>query len=175
MISLSLFWLLVFGSSGPAQEAKPTEYQIKAAFLFNFAKFIQWPPSAFSRPAAPLLIGILGENPFHDDLSRVVQSKSVDEHPISVVECHSTADAIHCHILFISSSERNRLPEIIRSLKGTCVLTVAEMDHFTENGGMINFFLDSTKIRFEINNDAAANAGLRISSKLLALAVHPRR
>jgi len=175
IISLSLIWLLVVGAAGRAQEAKPTEYQIKAAFLFNFAKFVQWPSAAFSGQTSPLVIGILGENPFHDDLARMIQNKSVDEHPLSVMEFHSPTDATHCHILFISNSERNRLPEIIKSLKGTSVLTVGEMAHFTESGGMINFFMDSTKIRFEINNEAAANAGLKISSKLLALAVRPQR
>jgi hypothetical protein len=163
------------GADGHAQEAKPTEYQIKAAFLFNFAKFVQWPQTAFAGETAPFVIGILGENPFHEDLARMIRNKTVDEHPVLVREIRSPPEATNCHILFVSNSEKNRLPEIIKSLKGASVLTVAEMEHFTENGGMIDFILESGKIRFEINNEAAANAGLRISSKLLSLAIHPQR
>src|ERR1019366_9206706 len=81
--------------------------------------------------------------------------------------------ATNCHILFISSSEKKRLPEIFASLKGASVLTVGETDHFTESGGMINFFLEGTKMRFQINKDAATSAGLKISSKLMSLASRP--
>ena len=120
-----------------------------------------------------MVIGVLGENPFHDDLARTIQNKTVDDHPLVVKEFSSLTEATNCHILFISSSEKPRLQKIITSLKGTSVLTVGEMDKFTENGGMINFVLQGTKIRFQINNDAATGAGLKISSKLLALALHP--
>jgi hypothetical protein len=161
------------GALGRAQEAKPTEYQIKAAFLFNFVKFVQWPQTAFSEAKAPIVIGILGTNPFHEDLKRMIQNKTVDDHPLSVRELGSPTEATQCHVLFISSSEKDRLAEIIKGLKGASVLTVGEMEHFTESGGMINFVLASAKVRFEINNEAATRAGLKISSKLLALAVRP--
>jgi hypothetical protein len=94
----------------------------------------------------------------------------VDEHPISVQQFHSAVEATNCHILFISSSEAQRLSQTLKALEGSSVLTVAEMDHFNETGGMIAFILEGTKIRFKINNDSATRAGLKISSKLLSLA-----
>ncbi len=173
LLGVVLTWLLLAGDYGSAQEFRPTEYQIKAAFLFNFAKFVEWPSQAFAAGTSPLVIGILGENPFHDDLARTIQNKTVDEHPVVIKELRSPAQATNCHLLFISTSEKNRLPEIMQSLKGASVLTVGEMDRFTENGGMINFILEGTKIRFQINKDAAARAGLKISSKLMNLAWRP--
>jgi hypothetical protein len=170
---LSLLWLLLAGGNGRAQEPSPTEYQIKAAFLFNFAKFVEWPKTAFAAATSPIVIGILGENPFHDDLARVIRNKTIDDHPLVIKEFPSLAEAANCHILFISSSEKKRLPEILAALKGASVLTVGEMDRFAEAGGMINFFLEGTKIRFQINKDAATSAGLKISSKLMSLASRP--
>jgi hypothetical protein len=172
MLSLSLVWL-VSVRVGHAQEAPPTEYQLKAAFLFNFAKFVEWPPAAFAGAKAPLVIGILGDNPFHDDLARTIGNKTIDEHPLEIKELQysSLAQATNCHILFISTSEKKRLPEIFAGLKGASVLTVGETDRFTETGGMINFVPEGTKIRFQVNKDTATKAGLKISSKLLSLAV----
>jgi hypothetical protein len=175
ILSLSLIWLVMAAALARAQEAKPTEYQIKAAFLFNFAKFVQWPPSVFSSDNAPIVIGILGENPFGDNLARMVKNKTVDGRSLLVKEIVSVPEAVNCQILFISRSEENRLTEIIKTLNTSSVLTVADMDHFTVNGGMIRFVLDAAKIHFEINNEAATRAGLRISSKLLTLAVRPQR
>lgn len=172
-LSLVLIWLLLAGGAGRSQESPPTEYQIKAAFLFNFAKFVQWPPTAFAGVTSPVVVGILGENPFHDDLARTIRNKTIDEHPLVIKEFRSPTEATNCHILFISTSERNRLPEILKGLKGASVLTVGEMDHFTESGGMINFVLKGKKIRFQINNDEAARARLKISSKLMSLALPP--
>jgi len=172
-LRLGLIWLLLAGGDGRAQESQPTEYQIKAAFLFNFAKFVQWPAGAIAGVTSPIVVGILGENPFHDDLARTIRNKTIDEHPMVIKEFHSPTEATNCHILFISTSEKNRLPEILKDLKGTSVLTVSEMEHFTESGGMINFVLIGKKIRFQINNDEAAKAGLKISSKLMSLALHP--
>ena len=166
-----MIWLLLVGGAGRAQESQPTEYQIKAAFLFNFAKFVRWPPAAFAGVTSPIVVGVLGENPFHDDLARTIRNKTIDEHPLVIKEFRSPTEATNCHILFISTSEKNRLPEILKGLKGTSVLTVGEMDHFTESGGMINFVLRGKKIRFQINNDEATKAGLKISSKLMSLAL----
>ncbi|HWW01055.1 MAG TPA: YfiR family protein [Candidatus Acidoferrum sp.] len=161
------------GEDGRAQEFRPTEYQVKAAFLFNFAKFVEWPPDAFASKTAPLVIGILGENPFHEDLARTIQNKTIDNHPLEITEFRSLAQATNCHMLFISTSEKERLPEILKSLKGTSVLTVGETDRFIAAGGMVNFVLQGTKIRFQINREAATSAGLKISSKLMSLALPP--
>ena len=174
-LSLGLIWLALAGPESRAQDSRPTEYQIKAACIFHFAEFVRWPPSAFTASNSFMVIGILGENPFHDDLAQMLQNKTVDDHPLMVKEIRSLSEATNCHILFISSSEKARLPEILKNLKGTSVLTVSEMDHFTESGGMINFVLEKAKIRFEINNEAATSAGLKISSKLMLVAIQPQR
>jgi hypothetical protein len=173
ILGLNLILLMLISGTGRAQESRPTEYQIKAAFIFNFAKFIDWPAQALPQATSPLVIGILGENPFHDDLARTIRDKTIDDHPLVIKEFRSSAQTTNCHILFICTSEKNRLPEILRTLKGTSVLTVGETERFTEIGGMINFVFEGTKIRFQINNDAATSAGLKISSKLLRLALRP--
>jgi len=174
ILGLSLVWLLFVGD-GRAQEPQPTEYQIKAAFLFNFAKFVEWPAAAFAEETSPMVIGILGENPFRDDLERMVRGKTINNRPLVIKEFRSPAEATNCHVLFISTSEKQRLPEILKSLHGISVLTVGETDRFTETGGMINFVAEGNKIRFQINEVAARSAGLKISSKLLSLASRPAR
>ena len=172
--SLSLVWLLAVGGVG-ARESQPSEYQIKAAFLFNFAKYVEWPPAAFAEAASPIVIGILGENPFGDDLARMIRDKTLNDHPLMIKEFHSPVEATNCHILFISTSEKARLAQVLEGLHGASVLTVGEMDRFTETGGMINFFAGGNKIRFQINVEAARSAGLKVSSKLLSLASRPAR
>lgn len=156
-----------------AQDAAPSEYQIKAAFLFNFAKFVQWPPEAFATTNSPLIIGVLGENVFGDNLEKTINHKVINERPLQFKEFHSVGEATNCHILFISTSEKAKFSKIIQGLQGTSVLTVSETGEFIDAGGMINFVLEANKIRFEINDEAAKKAGLKISSKLLSLARHP--
>ena len=167
---LCLVLFLLLGVEGPSQEFRPAEYQVKAALLFNFAKFVEWPRSAFASRDSPLVIGILGENPFHNDLEQMIHDKKVDEHPLEIRLLPSPIQATNCHILFISTSQKQQLPEALRTVKGSAVLTVSETERFTESGGMINFVLEGTKIRFQINNEAASRAGLKISSKLMSLA-----
>lgn len=172
IFSLSLVLLLSLASSR-AQESQPSPYELKAAFLFNFAKFVEWPPEALPQKNSPFVIGILGENPFGSDLEKVIRDKKVNDHPIEIKPFSSPAEATNCHILFISSSEKERLAEIINNLRQTSVLTVGETDRFTEGGGMIKFINEGPKIRFQINDEAAKKAKLKISSKLLSLASRP--
>jgi hypothetical protein len=171
-LCLSLILPLAVGA-GRAQEAQPSEYQLKAAFLFNFAKFVEWPPRAFTDATSPIVIGILGETRLNADLQRTIRDKTVNNRALAIKEFRSPADATNCHILFISTAEKKRLPEILEGLRGVSVLTVGEMDRFTESGGMINFVQESSKIRFQINDGAARSVGLKISSKLLSLALRP--
>jgi hypothetical protein len=172
VLRLSLALLFAVGG-GRAQEVQPSEYQLKAAFLFNFAKFVEWPEGAFSEPKAPLVIGVLGENPFGEHLERTVRGKTINGRPLTVRELHSPTEARDCHILFISNDEKPRLQKVFESLRGASVLTVGETEHFIDAGGMINFVLESGKIRFQVNDVAAKSARLKISSKLLSLAQHP--
>jgi len=169
---LVLSLMFAAGLTGFAQGPPPSEYQIKAAFLYNFAKFVQWPPQAFAGPGSPMVIGVLGDNVFGDDLERTIRHKTINSHPFQFQEFHSVKEATHCQILFISPSERKRLPKILNDLRGTSVLTVSETDHFIEAGGMINFDIEDNEVHFQINNAAAEKAGLIISSKLLSLATH---
>ena len=170
VLGLSLVWLLTVGG-GWAQVFQPSEYQLKAAYLFNFAKFVDWPPDAFAETNSPIVIGILGENPFGTDLERTIGNKTISNRSLAIREIRSLAEATNCHLLFISRSEKQRLPKTIQGLRGASVLTVGETERFTEAGGMIEFVLQGNKIRFRINEEAAKSAGLKISSKLSSVAL----
>ena len=171
IISFVFFLVLLLAAApGRAQSPQPTEYQLKAAFLYNFAQFIDWPPEAFADDKTPFVFGILGDNPFGSDLERIVAGKKINDRPISVKVFHTAAEAAHCQILFVSNSEKKHFSEIIQSLHGNAVLTVSETDGFIQAGGMINFLLMGGKIRFQINDGPAKTVGLKISSKLLSLA-----
>lgn len=157
-----------------AQDSQLTESKLKAAFLFNFAKFVEWPPEAFAAKDTPVTIGVLGENPFGNDLAAIIRDKTINDRSIVVRPMNSVAAATNCHVLFICASEKARLPEILSSLGSASVLTVGDTEHFTETGGMINFVKQGNKVRFQINETAAKRAGLRISSKLLTLALQSK-
>ncbi|HEV2692306.1 MAG TPA: YfiR family protein [Verrucomicrobiae bacterium] len=171
MAAFLFLLILLFGFPAPAQDAAPTEYQIKAAFLYNFAKFVEWPETAFGSPTSPIIIGVLGDNVFGDNLAKTIANKAINNRPLLFKEYHSVLEATNCHILFISASEKSKFSKIMEGLHGTSVLTVSETPDFIEAGGMINFVLEANKIRFQINDDVAKKAGLKISSKLLSLAV----
>ncbi|HEV2437629.1 MAG TPA: YfiR family protein [Verrucomicrobiae bacterium] len=160
-----------FGSPVRAQDAGPTEYQIKAAFLYNFVKFVDWPTQAYVGPTSPAVIGVLGENVFGDNLAKTIHNKVIHHHPLQFKQFDSVAEVTNCQVLFISASERNRFPQILAALRGKSILTVSESGRFIPAGGMINFILVNRKVRFQINNLAARQAGLSISSDLLNLAV----
>jgi len=156
-----------------ASDPLPSQYQLKAAFLYNFAKFVDWPPSAYSSATAPFVIGLIGQNPFGNELERTVTNKMIAGHAFVVKQLKSLSEAARCQILFISTSERKRLPDILKAVRGQSVLTVSELDRFLQAGGMIQFIMEGNRVRFEINDAAARQAGLRISSKLLGVARRP--
>ncbi len=154
-----------------AQSEPPSEYQVKAAFLYNFAKFVEWPADAFADPHAPVVLGIVGEDPFDGLLEQIVAGKTVNGRNLLVRKLKPTDDLRNFHILFIGSTERKRLPQILVSLRESSVLTVGEGDRLNESGLTIQFIIRENKVRFAINLATAARARLKISSKLLALAV----
>jgi hypothetical protein len=172
VVFLMIALIFTLNLNGFAQNQPATEYQIKAAFLYNFAKFVKWPSPTFAEPDSPIVIGVLGENVFGGDLEQTIRDKTFNNHPFQVKQFHSVTEATNCQILFISASEQEHLPKILSGLQGTSVLTVSEMDHFIEAGGMINFVIEEKRVHFQINNEAAQKAGLTISSKLLSLATH---
>lgn len=152
-----------------AQEA-PTEYQVKAAYLFNFLKFVDWPGDPLANTHGQWIIGIAGDNPFGDELTQIIAGKTVQGHELQVKRLQPGEDLRACHVLFISESERRRVPSILATLRGASVLTVADMDHFIESGGMIQFVMEKKRVRFGIDVGAASRARLKVSSKLLSLA-----
>lgn len=153
-----------------AQSETPSEYQVKAAFLYSFARFVEWPADAFVHPQATIVLGIVGEDPFGFALDGMVFGKTVNGRGFMVKRLKIGPELRGCHILFISSSEKKNLAHIFESLKGSSVLTVGETDRFVQSGGAIQLLLQDNKVRFEINVGAAALARLKVSSKLLALA-----
>jgi hypothetical protein len=153
-----------------AQSSPDPEYQLKAVFLFNFAQFVEWPASAFPSPETPLVIGVLGEDPFGPYLDETVRGEMVNDRPLVVRRYRSVEEITTCHILFISRREVGHLKDILDSLRGRSVLTVSDADRFASRGGMIRFVTDHHRIRFRINLEAARAASLTLSSKLLRAA-----
>ncbi len=145
------------------------EYEIKAAFLYNFAKFVEWPADV-SRGQDVLTIALLGRDPFGPVLDQMVTDKTVRGRRIVVRRIASVEEAQGCQIVYVGASEERHLGEIIRSLAGRSVLTIGETDEFTSRGGIISFRLEEQKVRFAVNLQAAERARLTLSSQLLRLA-----
>jgi hypothetical protein len=153
-----------------AQTSISPEYQVKAVFLFNFAQFVDWPAKAFPEPQAPMIIGVLGNDPFGAYLDETVRGEKVNGRQLVVQRYRRVGEIKNCHVLFISQSETDRLEQILTSLKGRNILTVGDTDDFTAHGGMIRLFNEKNKIRMGINLEAVRAANLTISAKLLRVA-----
>ena len=151
----------------PAQTNVRREYQVKAVFLFNFAQFVDWPAPAFADPAAPLVVGVLGTDPFGQDLNDVVRGESVGTHKLEIKYYARAEDIDACHILFISSSEGPRIDKIVDQLANRAILTVSDADNAARRGVMIRFISDNGRIRLRVNLESSRQAGLQISSKIL--------
>ena len=152
-----------------AQES-PTDYQVKAAYLFNFLKFVEWPGDPLADTHGHWVIGITGDNSFGDELTQIIAGKTVQGHELQVRRFQTGEDLRACHVLFISVSEKKRLPSMLAALNGSSVLTVSDMDHFIDSGGMIQFVTEEKRVRFGIDVGASSGARLKVSSKLLSLA-----
>lgn len=154
-----------------AQPSVTTEYQVKAVFIFNFTQFIDWLPSSFAMEQSPLIIGVLGENPFDSYLEETVKGETANGHPL-VVQYYKNMDNIDtCHILFINPHETNSVDSILSSLKGRNILTITNNYDNSEQEEVIRFFIRNHKTGFQINPNAAKNASLNMSSKLLNVAI----
>ena len=147
-----------------------TEYQVKALFLFNFTKYIDWPAAAFTHADSPIYIGIIGQNNIGSDLAIAIQGKTFNGRNIRILRLATEADWIKCQILFISASERKRQADILATLKALPILTVGETETFAQEGGMVNFTKKEGKVHLQVNLDSAQKAGLQISSRLLNVA-----
>jgi hypothetical protein len=196
--AFALAALLAAGAAagGEGKPAESAEHEIKAAFLLNFTKFVTWPDKAFEKPESPFVIGILGQDPFGATLDKMFEGKTFKDRKIEIRRFSwperkgpdgkpregeaapagdealraLARDLKACHLLFVCSSEEPRLPELAGMLKGAPVLTVGESEDFAKRLGVIGFFIEAKKVRFQINTDAAARAQLEISSRLLRLA-----
>lgn len=152
-----------------AQQPVNREYQIKAVFLFNFTKFIEWPGSAFPPNSTTIRIGVLGKDPFGSTLDETVRGETIGNRQLVVKRSQRIEDLLDCHLIFISKSEKDRVPKILSDLGPRAVLTVSETAGFARQGGIINFYLEGNKVRFEINQITARRIGLKISSQLLSV------
>ena len=161
--------LLVFRPVVSAETPGPSEYQVKAAILFNLTKYVEWPPSKLAGTTNPIVLGILGQDNFGDDFKRMVEGKAVNGHKLVFQHMAWNEDVRNAHILFVSASEKRRLPELLEKLKDASVLTVGECDGFIPLGGIINLGMKDNRIRPEVNLAAAERSHLKISSKLLSI------
>jgi len=173
--AIRLIAMLVAAIAFPAQLAwsqssGATGYEVKTAFLFNFAKFIDWPTSSFASPQAPFTICVLGQDPFGNNLDDTMRGKMIGDRAVAVRRLRDKAEGRRCQIVFVSSSESTHLVEIVGSLQGAPVLLVGETNGFATLGGTIEFTLQDKRVRLAINTDAVDRSGLKFSSKLLALA-----
>ena len=164
--------LLLLPVARPATGADtPIEYQVKAAFLLNFARFTEWPPAAFSSADAPIQICVLRENPFGEILSETIRQETAGGRPLRARIIDSFPEAERCHLLFVPRGQTRRAAPLIA--RPAPLVTVGESSDFLQAGGTINLFLEDGRVRFAINQEAAARQGVRFSSHLLRLARTP--
>jgi uncharacterized protein DUF4154 len=174
MVALVWVGTVMCVAPAAAQPAAARASQLKAGYIYNFACFVDWPDKAFSTSTDPLVIAVVGRDPFDGNLGRMLEGKNVGDHPIAVV----TFDRIDApevarskyHVLFVSGSERGRLRGGLDSLRRRPILTISDLPDFGVDGGMIGLYHDGGTLHFEINRGAADEAGLKVSSKMLGLA-----
>jgi len=152
-----------------AEEPEFSEYEVKAGFIYNFAKFIEWPREIFPDTKKPITLCVVGADPFGKALS-AINNKTVQNRRLEIKYTGLSKDLKTCNMLFVSTSERESLLQILEILKGTATLTIGDTKGFAKQGVMINFIMEENKVRFEINTESAGREKLIISSKLLKLA-----
>ena len=163
-------FVLVLAAPVQAQDQAAEEHEVKAAFLYNFTKFVEWPQGAFPDDGAPVVVGVFGPDPFGPTLDDIVAGKRVGDRPLVIRRLDSSDGLAACHVLFVSSAKAAEFVRLLPSLAHRPILTVGETDGFCETGGVVQFVMPQRKVRFRINVTAAERAGLKISSRLLDLA-----
>lgn len=168
---MSLAWLVMgLCTDWGAESSVPLEYKVKAAFLYNFTRFVEWPSASFAANDGPLIIGICGRNPFGGELEQGLKGRSVNGHPIELRAVETPEAAKQVHLLFVPAGEDGRASVWIKSVAGIGVLTVGETEKFADAGGMIRFVREADKVRFDINMEPAEQGKLRVSAQLQKLA-----
>src|SRR5690348_14171777 len=171
VLAFCLVLVHAFTPGGAAgQQDSAGEYELKAAMLYNLTRFVEWPASAYADAQAPTVLCILGQDPFGGSLASIVSKQAVNGRRTEIRHISNDKETRGCHVVYVSSSERKNIVPILSTLKGASVLTVGEMAQFAVRGGMIQFSLEEKQVRFEINLEAASEADLKISSRLLVLA-----
>lgn len=158
------------GSAGMAQDLEGSEYAIKAAYLYNFALFTEWPQTDAATATDPMTICIAGKDPFGDAIAEEFKTRRVYDRPVQVRRISAQVEARSCQVLFINEPNERRLLDILRQVQGIPVLTVGEHKKFIDIGGMIGFIIVDDHVQFEVNQGAAENADLKLSSRMLQLA-----
>jgi len=176
--SLRAAALLLLAACAPlicrAQQERPTEYQVKAVYLFNFSRFVSWPAGPAADSSRPFSICVLGKDPFGAALDSILAGENIGGRKVVARRLAQPEQALDCRVLFISTSEEVRLKDILSALDKSSVLTVSDLPHFNELGGMIQFVLQGDRVRFAVNLDSASEARLTFSSNLLKVAVAVR-
>ena len=162
--------LLPVSFSVSAQVARPSEAELKSAFVYNFIKFTEWPAEEMANKSEPFVISVLGKDPFGAALDKTIEGESFHQKPIVVRRFSRMDESVGTQVLFISASEENNLPAILKLLDGKAILTVSDIENFAERGGIIKLKRESNRIVFDINLEAAKRAGLAMNSQLLKLA-----
>jgi hypothetical protein len=171
---LALAWALVAAPGLWAQGPKPTDYDVKAVYLYNFGRFVEWPASVTAKRAS-FTVCVLGRDPFGPALDATLQGETIGGKSVAAERISNPQEAVRCQIVFVSSAEDSRLNKIIDALDKEAALTVSDMPQFSQRGGMIQFVLEGNKVRFEVNLTAVQRAGLTLSSELLKVATTVRR
>lgn len=166
---LAIGWLLVAAAGALGENPKPTDYQVKAAYLYNFGRFVEWPVSAAGKGEF-FTVCVLGKDPFGPVLDKALAGETIGGKSVVARRISTPQESGNCQVLFLSSTEEGRLDKIIEAIDKEAVLTVSDMPQFSEHGGMVQFVLEDKRVRFEVNLTAAQNAGLTLRSELLRVA-----
>lgn len=165
-----IIFLMTLYVSSPSKAGETSENEVKAAYLFNFAKFVEWPERAFATKTSPIILCILGDDPFGEALTSL-EMKKIKGRSLTVVRAHNKEQIKTCHMLYVSESEKKELPEIFTKTDNKPCLTVSSIEDFASKGGMIGFVRKGKNIRFEVNLDMVKRVELSVSSRLLNLAL----
>lgn len=170
LVLVAAFSLFAGPKLARGQARTLTEYEVKAGFLFNFLKFVEWPQETFAEPASPITIGIVGKDPYGSILDQVLQGKVVRGRPLLLKRFAGADDIRFCHVLLVGTSDSEEEALALRTIGRWHALTIGDTERFAQQGGIIGFRMEETVVRFDINVEAADRAGLRIDSRLLSLA-----
>jgi YfiR/HmsC-like len=174
-MAIAIAWVLVAVPCLQAQSSKPTDYDVKAAYLYNFGHFVEWPANVSLAQTESFTVCVLGQDPFGPVLDATLAGETIAGKRVAAKRIFTLDESGSCQILFLSSAEEARFNSIIKALSKQAVLTVSDMPEFAKRGGMIQFVLEGKRVRFEINLAAVQHAGLSVSSELLKVATTVRR